>query len=437
MSGTALLAVLIGGSVAAYLAWAWVDRRRHHRAVAVAADVATLGEDVVPASIHPEIDPEVCMGSGACVRACPEGEVLGLVSGRAQLINPLACIGHGACAAACPVGAITLVFGSARRGVELPAVDPDFQTAQPGVYVVGELGGMGLIRNAIEQGRQAAAAIARSPRRGVHGAIDALVVGAGPAGLAATLGLLEAGLRVRLIDQDSYGGTILHYPRSKVTMTGTLDLPIFGRVGRRTMSKEELLALWQDIRERVNLPIELGVRLESLAADAAGGWIAGTSAGPMRAASMVLALGRRGVPRHLEVPGEHRGKVHYRLLEPEPFAGKHTLVIGGGNAAAECALALADFGGCASVALSYRRAALARLRAAVRARVDQAVDDGRLRLLLSTVVTAIEDRSVQLEGPDGPITLANDDLFVQIGGTPPRELLAACGIDMIEKRGER
>ncbi len=438
MSGTAwILPGLIGLSLAVYGLWAWIDHRRHRRAAAVAADVAALGEDAVPPSLHPEIDPEVCMGSGACVRGCPEGEVLGLVGGRAHLINPLACVGHGACAAACPVGAITLVFGTARRGVELPRVDVDFQTEQPGVYIAGELGGMGLIRNAVQQGREVASAIVGSGRRGRDGVTDALVVGAGPAGVAATLGLLAAGLRVRLIDQDTYGGTIQHYPRRKVVMTGELDLPLFGRVRRRTMSKEDLVALWGQIRERIELPIAVGVRLEGLEPDPAGGWIARTTEGAMRAANVVLALGRRGAPRRLDVPGEDRGKVHYRLLEPEPFAGRHALVVGGGNAAAECALTLAEFGRCASVALSYRRAALARLRRSVRDRVDAAVAAGTLRLLLATTVDDIGERTVQLLGPDGPLTLPNDDVFVQIGGTPPAELLARCGIGTVEKRGER
>ncbi len=436
-ASSAILFGLIGASLGLYLLWVWIDRRRHRRAHAVATDIAALGADAAPLSLHPEIDPELCMGSGACVRACPEGEVLGLVGGRARLINPLACIGHGACAAACPVGAITLVFGSARRGVELPAVDADFQTEQPGIYVAGELGGMGLIRNDVEQGRQVAEAIAASGRRGDAGAADVLVVGAGPAGIAATLGALAAGLRVRLIDQDTYGGTIQHYPRRKVAMTGALDLPLYGRVRRRVMSKEELVALWDEIRAQVDLPVELGVRLDGLAPDAHGGWIATTSAGPIRAAAVVLAMGRRGTPRRLGVPGEHRGNVHYRLLEPEPFAGRHTLVVGGGNAAAECALALADSGACASVALSYRRAALARLRGEVRTRVDRAAAEGRLNLLLGTEVTSIGDDHVELRGAAGPVRLPADDVFVQIGGTPPAELLAACGVRTVEKRGVR
>ena len=108
-----------------------------------------------PASLHPKIDPSKCVGCGACVHACPEGDILGLINGKAELLEPSHCIGHGACKSACPGDAITLVFGTEKRGVDIPDVGPDFQTNVPGIFIAGELGGMGLIRNAIEQGRQA------------------------------------------------------------------------------------------------------------------------------------------------------------------------------------------------------------------------------------------------------------------------------------------
>ncbi|MCC7539137.1 MAG: 4Fe-4S binding protein, partial [Deltaproteobacteria bacterium] len=223
--------------------WARRDRTREaHAAVALSA-AAQLG-DVAPPSLHPQIDPSQCIGSGACVTACPEKQILGIVEGRAHLLNPLACVGHGACASACPVQAISLVFGTAKRGVELPKLDETFQTNKPGVYVVGELGGMGLIRNAIRQGAEAAEYIARSGRRGTPGGdtLDAVVVGAGPGGIAATLGLMEAGLRVTMLEREAFGGTVAHYPRSKIVMTGPLEIPRYGTVRKQTMRKEELLA---------------------------------------------------------------------------------------------------------------------------------------------------------------------------------------------------
>ena len=429
-----IYAVLGGASVALFLLWELVDHKRHARAKAVAADIAELGDDLVPASIHPLIDPDACIGSGACVRACPEDDVLGLVHGRAELINPLACIGHSRCMSACPVQAISLVFGTATRGLELPALDGEFQTTRAGVYVVGELGGMGLIRNSIEQGRQVAAAIARSARRGAGDVLDAIVVGAGPSGISTTLGLMAAGRQVLLVEQGELGGTIRHYPRSKVVMTGNLELPGYGTVRAKTMSKEDLEGLWRDIQLRTQMPLETGLRVDGVMSDGAA-WAVRAGGWEKRAANVVLALGRRGAPRTLGVPGEELPKVVYRVLEPEPFAGKHVMIVGGGNAAADCALSLAD-AGCASLALSYRRGELARVWSSVRDRVQRAITDGKLETLFRTEVEAINAQHVILRGPAGRIERRNDTVVVQIGGTAPDELLRTIGIELIEKRGE-
>ena len=359
MTGIWILLALAAVVAIPYTIWHWYERRGHRRAARLHDDVLSLGDDIVPGSLHPEIDLDACIGSGACVRSCPEQEVLGITDGRARLINPLACVGHGACMAACPVGAIRLVFGTATRGLELPRVDPQFQTNRPGLYIVGELGGMGLIRNAVEQARQAALAIVRSSRRAPAGdedALDVIIVGAGPAGISAALALLAHGLRVLVVDQDRYGGTIRHYPRAKIVMTGTIEMPGYGTLRRRTMKKEELLEIWDDLRARTQLPLREGVRVETLHA-VDGAWEVEGGDWRGRAATVVLALGRRGAPRQLGVPGEDLAKVHYRVLEPEPFAGQHVLVVGGGNAAADCALTLAESGLPASVGLSYRRCA--------------------------------------------------------------------------------
>lgn len=418
-----------------YLFWSRHDARKQRRAARVADDVAALGEDAVPGSIHPKVALDECIGSGACVRACPEHEVLGMVDGRAHLINPLACVGHGACMKACPVGAIDLVFGTAHRGVELPLVTPDFESTHEGVYIVGELGGMGLIRNAVSQGRQAAEAIARTGRRALRGELDAIVVGAGPAGISAALTLIAHDMKVLIVEQGEFGGTIRHYPRKKVVMTGSFELAGYGTVRRRTMSKEELIELWEDIRQRTRLPVLEGIRVEIVAADG-DGWTVASSDWSKSARNVVLALGRRGAPRQLGVPGEELPKVFYRVIETEPFADQHVLVVGGGNAAADCALALADAGTCASVALSYRRRELARMRSSVRARVEKAFAKGAITPKLGTEVVEIGEREVVLKAGNQRERLRNDAVVVQIGGTSPNDLLKTLGIELIEKRGE-
>lgn len=418
-----------------YLVWSRIEARKHKRAAIIHQDTLSLGDDIVPASIHPDVDLDECIGSGACVRACPEKDILAITDGRARLLNPLSCIGHGACMQACPVSAIKLVFGTATRGVELPRLTPSFETSQPGIFVIGELSGIGLIRNAMEQGRQAAVTIARSGRRGRPGELDAIVVGAGPAGIGAALALIAHGLKVQIVDQDRYGGTITHYPRAKVVMTGSFELPGYGSVRRRTMTKEQLLALWTDIRERIQLDIREGIRVEAIHPDGPSWRLVGPG-WQDRAAAVVLALGRRGAPKELGVPGEHLSKVSYRLIEPEPFAGRHVMIVGGGNAAADCAIALVGAGLCKSVSISYRRPELARLRSSVRKDIERCIADGSIVPLLSTEVVEIAEHSVTLKTPDGPRQMINDNVIVQIGGQPPSALLRTIGIELVEKRGE-
>jgi thioredoxin reductase len=271
----------------------------------------------------------------------------------------------------------------------------------------------------------------------VNGALDALVVGAGPAGISTTLGLLEAKLNVLMVERELFGGTIMHYPRAKVVMTGALDLPMYGRVGASTMSKEELVAVWHDIYQKVRPPIVTEELVESLSRGADDMWTVHTTKGTHRAANVVLALGMRGAPAKLGVPGEESAKVAYRLLEPEPFAGKHVLVVGGGNAAVESALALSDFGKCASVSISYRRDKFARCRAENRRRIDEAIDGKKVCFLANTSVTEVFEGGVTLKADTGKRDFSNDALIVQIGGTPPTQILKSFGIELVTKHGER
>ncbi len=177
------LYLYIGVILIAMVLYVRRQRRIHH---SHAADLEASVEEgmVEPSSLHPVINPIRCIGSSTCVKACPEG-ALGIVKGKAVLTNASACIGHGACRTACPVEAITLVFGTEKRGVDIPEVSPEFETNVPGIFIAGELGGMGLIRKATEQGRQAIETI-RKRKRG-NADYDVVIVGCGPAGLSAGL----------------------------------------------------------------------------------------------------------------------------------------------------------------------------------------------------------------------------------------------------------
>ena len=231
-------------------------QRRIHRANAAEFRDAVENGLNEPPSLHPVVDLTRCMGSGACAKACPE-EALGVINGKAVLVNAAACIGHGACRAACPVEAISLVFGTEKRGVDIPNVSPDFETNVRGIYVAGELGGMGLIRKAAEQGRQAVESL-RTNNRGSCD-YDVVIVGCGPAGISAGLAALQHKLRYKLIEQeDSLGGAVFHYPRQKIAMTAPVKLALVGTVKFNEVQKEKLLAFWQDVVQKTGL--EIGFR---------------------------------------------------------------------------------------------------------------------------------------------------------------------------------
>jgi len=389
-----------------------------------------------PASLHPIIDPATCIGCSSCVKACPEQAhhtVLGIVDGRAVLVSPGDCIGHGACKTACPVNAITLVFGSERRGVDIPILTPKFESTVPGIFVAGELGGMGLIRNALEQGRQAVEAIAERRRAAGGQELDLVIVGAGPSGFAATLTAKSKNMRYVTVEQEALGGAVFQYPRGKLVMTAPATVPLIGKVNFRQTSKEALLEFWKDAERRTGIKINYQERVEEITR-AGEGFIVKTNRGTYPTRSVLLAIGRRGTPRKLGVPGEEMSKVVYRLIDPEQYKGQHVLVVGGGDSALEAAASIAEAGG-GGVVLSYRGAEFDRAKARNRERINAAAKGGILKVMMKSSVKQIEAQSVAIEADGGVSKVRNDAVIVSAGGVLPSDFLKRVGITVETKRG--
>ncbi len=408
-----------------------IQQRRSRRSQRIYSEAVESGM-TEPASLHPVIDNLRCLGCATCVKACPEHDVLGIMANKARLISPTSCIGHGACKEACPTNAIELVFGTATRGVDIPRVGKDFQTNVEGIYIAGELGGMGLIRNAIEQGRQAIGAIAVSGRVQQAGQLDVLIVGAGPAGISAALAAKELGLSYRVLEQDTIGGTIAHYPRGKIVMTAPAKLPIIGEFQFAETSKEKLMAFWAGAVKQAGLEISEGQRVDNITPIENGFEV---DAGQAQLASNVLlTIGRRGTPRKLGVPGEDHSKVVYRLLDPQQYQGKKVLVVGGGDSALEAALSLAEVAA-TEVVLSYRSEAFSRAKSKNRERLAEAEKTGQLRVELASTITSIEPLKVNITTVTGKETLSNDIVIVCAGGILPTGFLDSMGVEVETRFG--
>ena len=400
------------------------------RATRAAAREAGLDQ---PPSLHPIIDPKLCIGCGACIHVCPEGEVLGLINGKAELIEAASCIGHGACKTACPAGAISLVFGTEQRGFDMPMLTPGFETNVPGIFVAGELGGMGLIANAIEQGRQAVASISKLDGLKRKDRYDMVIIGAGPAGFAASLAAKKQGLSAVTLEQDTLGGTVAHYPRGKIVMTRPATLPLYGRVRLRKVGKEKLLGLWKSVAKRTGVKIRYGERVEGIRREG-NGFVVVSRNERYEARAVLLAVGRRGSPRELGVPGEELPKVVYHLADAAQYRGKKVLVVGGGDSALEAAVDLASQPD-VKITLSYRGAQFARAKMDNRAAIDAAERGGRLRVLRGSVVTAIHQDHAEIDWQGKAYRLANDAVIVCAGGILPTELLTAAGVEVETKWG--
>ncbi|HBB90767.1 MAG: 4Fe-4S ferredoxin [Bacteroidetes bacterium GWF2_49_14] len=388
-----------------------------------------------PVSLHPVVDVNKCIRTGACISACPEKDILGISNGKATIINASRCVGHGACFHACPVEAITLYIGTEKRGVELPHVSQNFETNVSGIFIAGEIGGMGLIKNAVEQGKQAVENLARTIQKNIPADYDLVVIGAGPAGISATLTARKLGLKVLTLEQDTLGGTVFTFPRSKIVMTSAMDLPLHGKVKLFETSKAELLDLWVNVLNKNKITITENSKVDSIVAGD-GRFVLGTTAGDHYSTRRVLlAIGRRGSPRKLNVPGEELDKVAYRLLEPELLSGKRIVVVGGGDSAVESALLLMDEN---RVTLMYRGEVFGRLKPKNSEKIKEAAQSGKIDVRFKTSLTTIDREFVTYHSDDleGPIELKNDLVFIFAGGELPTQFLEKSGILITRKFGE-
>ncbi|MBK8778378.1 MAG: NAD(P)-binding domain-containing protein [Saprospiraceae bacterium] len=335
-----------------------------------------------PVSLHPVINPDNCIQSGACVTACPEHDVIGIKDGIATIVNASSCIGHGACFHACPVQAISLVIGTEKRGVDLPHVNQNFETNVPGLYLASK----------------------------------------------------KHGLKFLTLDQNTVGGTVYSFPRSKIVMTAPMDLPLFGKIKLFETSKDQLIDLWGNVLSSNDIVIRENTKVESIEKKSDGFYIKVSDGTVFTSSHVLLAIGRRGSPRKLNVQGEEREKVAYRLLEPELIEGKNILVVGGGDSAIESALLLADQN---TVTLSYRSATFNRLKVKNNQKIQEAIQSGLVDVRFNSNVLSINSSDVEIEDSNSKVVdkIKNDQVYIFAGGELPTQFLEKIGVEITKRFG--
>lgn len=385
-----------------------------------------------PKAQHPHIDTNYCIGCATCTSVCPEGDVLAMIGGKAVIVNGHKCIGHGLCADACPVGAITMVMASPGMAADMPRLSPEFETSVPGIFVVGELGGLALIKNAVNQGRDCvdtivarlSAQISLPPVPGIY---DLLIVGAGPAGISASLRAIERKLNYITLERDEVGGTVAKYPRQKLVMTSPVEFPMYGKFNKLLLSKENLLAFWDMILNRSDFNVSTGEKVENIKKAEDGTFTVVTVTNQYRTRNVILALGKAGEPRKLGVKGEDLPKVMYRLIEADHYINKKILVIGGGDSAVEAAMGLANQSG-NQVTLSYRGEMFSRIKDRNSKRIEDCIRGGKLKVLFNSNPVEFKPESVILDVKGSVHEIPNDFVWIYAGGTPPNDFLKKIGV---------
>ena len=400
----------------------------------VEAKVQKAKEDGLfePVFLYPHIDVNNCIKSGACITSCPEKDILGVMNGRATLINASQCIGHGACFQSCPVEAISLVIGTEKRGVDLPHIDQDFQTNVSGIYIAGELGGMGLIKNSVEQGQAAIDNMIKAGFNKDSSIYDVVIVGAGPAGISASLMAKKHNLNFLTLEQDSLGGTVFTFPRTKIVMTSPMDLPLHGKVKLFNTSKSELLDLWIKVLSENKIKIREHTKVELIEHENDHFKINTKANEVFRTKKILLAIGRRGSPRKLNINGEDSEKVAYRLLEPENIQNKKIVVVGGGDSAIEAALSLAEQN---KVILSYRSEAFNRIKPMNREKINNAAEKGILKVIYKSNLLAIDKEQVSMAIKEEKVNVKNDLVYIFAGGELPTDFLKKAGVQITKRFG--
>lgn len=258
---------------------------------------------------------------------------------------------------------------------------------------------------------------------------DVIIVGAGPGGLGAGLEAKRLGLRYLILERATIANIIWEYPRDKAVLAEPVLLPLYGLLPVKEVQKEELIAAWEQVVQTTGLQVNEREEVTNIT-KTNGLFTVTTVKGTYEGAYMILAIGTRGNPRKMGIPGEDPPKVAYNLIDAADFKGKKVLVVGGGDSAIEAAVALSKEES-TTVSLSYHRGKFTRIKSRNALAIEEQEKADRVTVLFNSNVIEIKDKSVTLKVGEEQRELENDVVFALIGADPPKAWLEKIGINIV------
>jgi pSer/pThr/pTyr-binding forkhead associated (FHA) protein/thioredoxin reductase/ferredoxin len=415
------------------------EKSGHSRVEAEPArEPADVDKGPAPVKLQVNVNLEKCVGCANCVNACPTA-VLEIVRHKSTVVSASACTSCRECELVCPSGALTMApEGAPPRLIDLPDLDPHYQTNVPGLYLIGEAAGKSLVKNSANLGRvvvEHMVAGGLQPGAGAEAGadVDIVCVGSGPGGLSAAIVAKRLGLTCAVLEKDRvYASTIQFCPKGKIFQAEPYDvknispLPIDDNI-----TKEELIRRWDEVLRTEEIEIRLGEEVLDIRREQ-GLFVITTLRGIVTALRVVLAPGTRGSPRKLGVTGQELEKVSYMLVDAAEHRDQHLLVVGGGDSAVECAMALAEQPG-NTVTISYRQSAFTRIKPRNHERLRAMLDAGRLRAVFDSVVQEVKLDDVDLVVGGQTVPLRNDFVYCLLGADLPTVWLQQLGVRYIQK----